>query len=358
MSSYQTGKTAEQASLVASVKAPPPPKMRPMSQLDKRRKRHMCCAMTLVTIFVGGTIGLFAWVLKRNESNPNFVNVVTLAQLAQDTLNKHMNKQLEKVSPGCEATVLVMRHCEKKGILHVDADGNQHCSYLGMERAYWLPSIFGTRWPVPSYLFVMSVSRDGHFNFREYETLKPLADQFGVDITVAGSHEMKPRIFELLQTGALCGKIAVISMKHEYIPKLAPALGCGPVEGCPTFYSGTSFDEVWQIKYAFRPLGFEYKEDEKNFVPADDNDDDSVNPPSDTADPKKRQLKKKAAHSGEVNGWQVYGSVAYQGFDPLSQSYAAGDYPLGGVPTAGRWKPVEQEVQDSTPAVDTTGDSL
>jgi hypothetical protein len=353
--SYQNGDKSggEQASLVAGAAGankqgppvprplvPPVPRVRPMSHLDRRRRRHMCCAMALVAIFVGGTIGLFAWILKRNESNPDFVNVATLALRAQDLLNRKMNKQIATVTPGCEATVLVMRHCEKVGIHHVDKDGNEHCSYVGMQRAYWLANnVFGTRWPVPSHLFALSVSRSDHLNFREYETLEPLSKSISVDITVLAPQDIVSNVFDLLQTGELCGKLAVISWKHEYITKLAPALGCGPEEGCPTFYAETSFDQIWQIKYVFRPPGFELKEEaDKDRFTNDDDDDDGM-PAADEHDTRRRRMLKKSNDAGDTNGWQVYGTVAYQNFDPLAMSYAVGDYPVGGVSAGGRWMP-------------------
>jgi hypothetical protein len=66
-------------------------------------------------------------------------------------------------------------------------------------------------------------------------------------------------------------------------------------------YKGKQFDQVWQIKYVYRKF------------------------------PRKGKVPKS-------NMWKIYGSVQNEGFDALSFSKQAGDYPSGGTPTGGNWE--------------------
>lgn len=122
------------------------------------------------------------------------------AQLLADTsrlgmmdavnLRKAMKKITEKggtrgyVEPppeGCEATILLMRHCEKG---HV----REHCSYMGFERSVYLSTLFGDdheRWPAPTFVFAEGPKDRNNkkkMNFREIETVGPLAEKAGVKV--------------------------------------------------------------------------------------------------------------------------------------------------------------------------------
>jgi hypothetical protein len=156
---------------------------------------------------------------------------------ARKITDDHGNTHYMPVSDGCEATVMIVRHCEK-------GDIREHCSYEGFERSVYLASLFGDnkndRWPMPSYIFALSPSgRDNarKMNFREIETVEPLAAKAGVTIDdsypVHRAVEMTNEILTFLQSGQMCGKLTVISWKHSEIAHLARKLGCGPFEGCP-----------------------------------------------------------------------------------------------------------------------------
>jgi len=181
---------------------------------------------------------------------------------AIQSLNLYLRSQSKRVSKGCESTLLVMRHCEKLGPYTTDSEGNEHCSYIGFERAKFLATLFGSsnsgdvteRWPAPLHLFALAPDRGYRWNFREWETLYPLSKKLGIDIDIVGKNEFASEYFDLLRSGQLCGQVAVISWKHEYISDLSASLGCGPDEGCPAFYPEDSFDQVWQLKYVFHPL--------------------------------------------------------------------------------------------------------
>jgi len=223
--------------------------------------------------------------------------------------------------PGCESTVMLMRHCEKYGPL-VYSKRNQHCSYLGLERAHFMPSLFGsnnksshgTLWPNPSYLYALSPDRGGHSNYRQVETLTPIATKLGLDINHDFSEgqetDVAAQVFFKLQSGDACGKLFLISWTHRSLPQLAAALGCGrfyeETGGCPAYYPEDSFDQVWMLKFVYEPAAVVLSHSKR----------------------------KKHAPSHQ---WAVYPTITAMNFDPLAFSNAAGDYPQGGKATGGAW---------------------
>jgi hypothetical protein len=218
---------------------------------------------------------------------------------------------------GCEATVIIVRHCEKTNI-------REHCSYAGYERSVYLASIFGdeeeAKWPLPSYIFAES---PGHrhnprkMNFREVETVGPLAEKAHLDVDDTYSTKTKSKlvreILTFLQTGQMCGKVTVIAWKHSDIAHIAHHLGCGPMEGCPVDYRGKNFDEVWQIKFVYDKFQHSHH--------------------------RNLDLPKHAQ-------WRVFGAAVGEGFDPLTFSKKSGDYPPGGTDSGGRWGKDVEEVPE------------
>mmetsp|Transcript_32961 Transcript_32961/g.72297 ORF Transcript_32961/g.72297 Transcript_32961/m.72297 type:complete len:283 (+) Transcript_32961:148-996(+) len=160
----------------------------------------------------------------------------------------------------CESTLLLMRHCEKRGKETSDLMGNQHCSDIGLERAAYIRTLFGSgeRWALPSKLYALSRGRPGvsHLNYREIETLEPLKNKAGVDIdtrfTEGTERGLARDYFGLLTRGEFCGKTTVVNWKHSRIPTMATALGCGHDQGCPRKYHKKEFDKMWQLKYSYR----------------------------------------------------------------------------------------------------------
>ncbi len=123
-----------------------------------------------------------------------------------------------KAPVGCEATILLLRHCEKESEY-------EHCNYVGYERAAFLPTLFGDgdeRWPTPNYVFALNPGDRGTTwkkNFREIELILPLAEKANVTINAAygvddASH-LARHYHEMLKSGEACGKLAVVSWKHE-----------------------------------------------------------------------------------------------------------------------------------------------
>jgi hypothetical protein len=155
---------------------------------------------------------------------------------------------------GCEATVVIVRHCEKGSI-------REHCSYSGFERSVYLSTIFGNgdeRWPAPSYIFALDAGSRHNAKkrvFREMETVLPLAVKTNITVDysydVQHTKELGRNISDMLRSGKMCGKVAVICWKHSGIPHLAHKLGCGPEQGCPADYPSYSFDQAWQIKVRY-----------------------------------------------------------------------------------------------------------
>ncbi|KAG7370175.1 hypothetical protein IV203_027921 [Nitzschia inconspicua] len=212
--------------------------------------------------------------------------------LSSSSSSSTENKANGAAISGCEATIMLIRHCEKGSL-------KSHCSFMGYERSAYLSILFGDdkRWPAPSQIYALNKGRTHKLNYREVETVQGISDAVGVPInrdystldTKALSHVLLDQLLE----GELCGKLVLISWKHSDIPKLAQHLGCGPLQGCPWDYKGKDFDSTWQIRYAF----------------------------TDFYDSKTGQSKKK---------WNIFGSVQPENFDPLAFSHSAGDYPPGG----------------------------
>lgn len=181
---------------------------------------------------------------------------------------------------GCEATVIVIRHCDKGNL-------REHCDYVGFERSVYISTLFGDngeRWPAPSYLYALNPAHrrnPNKHNYREIETVMPLAKKFGLSVDARFStdtgKDLAENVFKLLKEGAMCGKVAVISWKHSDIPHLARKLGkwscltcvlrctmitnlyrffpgCGPRQSCPMQYPSYTFDEAWQIKVSIDSL--------------------------------------------------------------------------------------------------------
>jgi hypothetical protein len=218
---------------------------------------------------------------------------------------------------GCEATVMIVRHCEKGQV-------TEHCAYVGFERSAYMATLFGNdhgeRWPAPSYLFALAPSgrnKKTRMNFREIETVGPMAKKLGLTVNdkfeAADVSRLAMYIQNLLSSGNMCGKMALVSWHHTGISQLANRLGCGPTQGCPTEYREDTFDEVWQIKFTFRNLTHSVEDN--------------------LALPEQPQ-------------WYIFGSVQQQGFDPLAYSKQSGDYPAGGTEFGMRWKSLVTDIQE------------
>ena len=206
---------------------------------------------------------------------------------------------------GCQATVILMRHCEKGSI-------REHCNYLGFERANYISTLFGddpdARWPAPSYLFALAPGERSNKdvkNWREVETIQPLSNKIGVAIDdsfgMETKNEFAKHIFHLLRSGEMCGKVALVSWKHEDMPHLARSLGCGPNDGCPNHWADDDdYDSTWQIFYSYHKQLY----------------------PSFAIEDKKNKHKMWGKHPQ----WWISGHVESEGFDPLKFSKNHGAY--------------------------------
>ncbi len=156
--------------------------------------------------------------------------------IAERAFRKHLvdHSSLNKNLPyQCHAQIIIIRHCEKKGSIR------GHCNRVGYERAEYIATFFSNNKDhdseiedlnhihVPSYLFATSPGhRNPHVkNYREIETLQPLSSILGVEINskygMNNKEELTKHLFELLKHGDLCGKVALISWKHDDVPRLA-----------------------------------------------------------------------------------------------------------------------------------------
>lgn len=289
----------------------------------------------LLMTFIGGFVVL-RWTRRHNQHSSTRSN--SSAQLGSCSIDAGINMtgvpdrlnaipNCRHVEPGCETTVLIIRHCEKEGPLVFDDDGNQHCSYVGFERSRYLATLFGSRWPVPSQLYALSPKRHNHENYREVETLVPLAKKTGLKIHSNYTEKHHPEaladeLFAQLRSGDLCGKLIVVSWKHSLIAELARVLQWNTA---PKKYPN-SFDEVWQLKYVYSPQNLYHGADD--FFA-----DDAALKKS----PFKKKKKTKTKKGKKTRGWAVYGSVTHQNFDPLEFSFKSGDYPKGGKKSGGKY---------------------
>ena len=258
---------------------------------------------------------------KSNDSNihdtPNLEDKSILSlSLSSAKKNDIADHDADSPLNGCEGTIIILRHCEKGSL-------KEHCAYIGYERAIYLSTLFGSspdhRWPKPTYLYALSAggrSNSNLRNWREVETLLPLSqrinvpidDSYGVD---QGSDLALHLLTDLVQPGHLCGKVALISWKHDDIPHLAHELGCGPLDGCPEFYPSTTFDDAWQIKFAYHYPFHDESTSLNNRMTESSETTDS----SSTSHP-----------INETAQWYVYGTVLQENFDPLAFSKKMGDY--------------------------------
>lgn len=256
--------------------------------------------------------------------------------ISLDYLNSHTNSSIPS---GCETTIILMRHCEKIGAETVDEDGNEHCTYQGYERAHFLPSLFGVdggRWPVPVALMAFAVQRSDHLNFREVETLVPLANKYGllIESDFPDNKSMSKRLFKGIAEGDWCGRAVVVSWRHSYLGGLAQQLGC---IDCPDDYPDHMFDEVWQLKYVYGVNGTpviqtSHKHPEIPTPPLSHSSAENSNV--------RRELKKKRGIMSDKK-WSVYSTITRQNFDPLKHSFQVGDY--DGSQTGGKWFSSESE---------------
>jgi len=245
------------------------------------------------------------------------------------------------IPSGCETTFLIFRHCDKYGPGTQDEQGNSHCSYVGFERNQFIANeIFGpgNRWPTPSLVYAYTTQRGNHLNFREVETVEPLADKYHLDVVISDdSSALADDYFDRLMSGEMCGKVALASWKHSLISKLCETLGNNM---CPSDYPEDSFDQVWQLKFVYDP---------------------SNSPVITQAhlrhsnQPHKKHDATLSSRSGKKydspGQWYSYLAVTQQGFDPLQYSAKFGDYGAGnqqhpalsqhdtlqGTPVAGGW---------------------
>lgn len=322
---------------------------------DKRRQRRVCLTLAIYAAFLVGVAVIVIWRAQYHmkadfESRSHSKDTPTtapaekhlrhsgggekvaafhkydkMAKNALAKLNEDLIEQSKHIAPGCESTLLIVRHCEKFGPNTKDAMGNEHCSYEGFERAAYLETLFGpdSRWPTPAHLFSLATERPGFEENRMWETLQPLSAKTGIPVKFLGRNDLPYEFNNLLRSGSMCGKASVISWKHSWIRELASMMGCSHKNGCPAEYPDASFDEVWQIKYVFQPpeLANVTSGDASRLLKG------------------LKQQKKNKSRMYNKDGWNVYAAVTQQNFDPLAFSKAAGDYPEGRevTPNGGRW---------------------
>jgi hypothetical protein len=217
------------------------------------KNKSCCTAINACCFLMAAAVGAFIYMAFSSDSLDNMT-----AQKQIDLLNEataHGN-----VNSGCRTTLIIMRHCEfttAEDAEVLDEEGNQRCSPTGLARADFIPSLFGhgARWPLPSKLYAMKRNFEGvregdnPLNYREIETLTPLADasEIGIDdssFSEGGERQLAREYFDDLGSGKYCHKSVVVSWKVQRIATLAQALGCGVEQGCPDRHKKRDFDKV------------------------------------------------------------------------------------------------------------------
>lgn len=217
-----------------------------------RKKRSCCNATNICYILVAAAVGTFIYFVFTADSLDNMSAAKQIELLNEATLPG-------AVKSGCQSTLILMRHCEfttAEDAEILDEEGNQHCSATGLARADYFPSLFGdgVKWPLPSKLYAMKRDREGvreednFLNYREIETLTPLADksEVGIDSSFSdgGERQLALEYFDDLGSGDYCDKSVVVSWKVQRMATLAQALGCGTEQGCPDRHKKRDFDKV------------------------------------------------------------------------------------------------------------------
>jgi hypothetical protein len=189
--------------------------------------------------------------------------------------------------------------------------------------------LFGSsrRWPSPQYLYALLPEQPRGINYRQIETLLPLAEQEELPIHVVREvNQVSDAFFSKLQQqpDEMCDTVTVVAWKHAFIPLLAASLGCGPNEGCPGTYPDDTFDQVWELKFVYEP---EEPEDEVEKLFAKHSkfiaDDYGLLAMELAAAAEVQEVDNDMSsqdndYDNETsNGWAVYGSITEQRFDPL-----------------------------------------
>jgi len=251
---YDSLDTEEGTPLVGNTVETP---SRPRFHLTKRTTVASLVFLVVLALFVSDPSLTFELPLigqslqKRHAQNQADDFRLSFLTVTKPRELKHRHAPEFKAPEGCEATVVIVRHCEKGSI-------REHCSYVGYERSVYLSTIFGDddeRWPAPSYIFALDAGKRHNPKkrvYREMETVLPLAVKSNVTVDYSyDTHRVSllaRRVSDLLRSGEACGKVIVICWKHSEIPHLAHKLGCGPGQGCPADYPSFTFDQAWQIK--------------------------------------------------------------------------------------------------------------
>jgi len=294
----------------------------------RHRRRHSSWIVPMGASFlVGWVLGMVVIIGAWNVSDPSGVRrflrlPTTVGQRQLDDFNKE-----EENKTYCEATVILLRHCEKVGPMVVDEEGNQHCSYLGKLRNEYIATLFGTRWPMPTHLYAMSHHRKSHENFRQEETLTPLSKKTGLKIRsdTKKTRVLANTILKQLYHDGCQQQVMVVSWKHSDMIDLGHALGWAEA---PNKYPKSSFDNVWVLKYVYgieddTPMTSFAEEDERDSQEQTDIEDEDESDDFDDID--------KDLDEGEVDGpwkknhhnsWTVYGSATQQYFDPVAFTYS------------------------------------
>ncbi len=144
------------------------------------------------------------------------------------------------------AQIILFRHAEKP-----PEESNVHLSDRGRERARALVSFLTTDPALitnglPMALFAPRISPRGHAR-RAYETLEPLAERLKLPVQMPSlPKDYATLARQVLHDRACDGKTVVICWVHDYLPKLAEALGVKPR---PNDWKGSLYDRVWVITY-------------------------------------------------------------------------------------------------------------
>lgn len=138
--------------------------------------------------------------------------------------------------------IMIIRHAEKP-----DDDNDIGLSEAGRMRAHKLIGLFGYHGRLSGVWYLFATDRSRHSN-RSFETLQPLADALGYDI----SHDYDDDEYKSLARRIKTGKkyedaVILIAWHHGNIPALAKALGVRAADLPWKTWPDNVFDQVWII---------------------------------------------------------------------------------------------------------------
>lgn len=141
-----------------------------------------------------------------------------------------------KSSPSDDLKVVIIRHGEKP------KDGD-NLSCQGENRALQLPSVLHSKFGLPAYTYIPSLSLGkATKHARMFQTVSPFAIQYNLTLDSQFDEKDVSKVADSVQKKS--GTVLLV-WEHSAIPDLAAALGVKN----PPAWAGSDFDSIWIVTY-------------------------------------------------------------------------------------------------------------